>query len=272
MAWYRAWHPRLVVLVTATTGSAEIGRAAADDAMVRADDRWDRAGHAPSIDRWVVRTALRRGRWRRRLAPVDALASWWREIESADQPAVQLWRRLEGLTRSQREAIAVRELVEVRLTGQAPTAGPGAFAEGDEPVPLTELAARARWSERDVVTPPVAVVHRRVRRRRWWRVIGVLAALALAVALLVAALRSEPAGEEPGAQDLEETLRPLQVGGVTRALDDLERGRRTDGGGQAPTERHELVVVLPGHDEDRHGEVAEPVPAGLLGPGAGPSQ
>ena len=59
--WYRHEHPRLVTLVTAIVGDAEIGREAVDEALARAYERWDRVAAMSSPTGWTYRVAAERG-------------------------------------------------------------------------------------------------------------------------------------------------------------------------------------------------------------------
>ncbi len=66
--FYREVHPRLVASLAAVCGDAELAADAADEAAVRALERWDRVGNMSNPAGWTYQVALndlkRRGRRR----------------------------------------------------------------------------------------------------------------------------------------------------------------------------------------------------------------
>lgn len=76
---------------------------------------------------------------------------------------------------------------------------------------------------------------------------------------------------EPRDEDVKERVWPLQVHGVAGTVDDLEVGTG-DGGGEPLTEGDELRVERAGNDEGGNAQVAQLIPQGSLGAGAGSPQ
>ena len=66
--------------------------------------------------------------------------------------------------------------------------------------------------------------------------------------------------------------RAFQVDGVAGSFDQRDPGLAADGGGHLAGDGGELGVPLPGHQQGRRAQAAEPVPEGLLGAGAEPPQ
>jgi RNA polymerase sigma-70 factor, ECF subfamily len=56
--WYRSQHRRLVAAMSAIAGDVTVGTEVADEAFVRALERWDRVATMASPEGWLYRTAL----------------------------------------------------------------------------------------------------------------------------------------------------------------------------------------------------------------------
>ncbi len=110
--WYRDERTRLVrTLTVACGGDVDLAADAADEAMVRACERWSRVQHMDSPAAWTYRTALNvvRRRYRRRTIEERLL----RRVAASDdhQPADQsteLWSVVAELDHRDRAAIALR--------------------------------------------------------------------------------------------------------------------------------------------------------------------
>jgi RNA polymerase sigma-70 factor (ECF subfamily) len=118
-AWYVREHPRVVAALAAITGRPELAADAADEAFVRACERWGRVGRMASPGGWVHTTALnvarrqlRRTEHERRvvaritISPGDA-------SPSAPEPAPdgwspEMWTALLALPPRERQAVAWR--------------------------------------------------------------------------------------------------------------------------------------------------------------------
>jgi DNA-directed RNA polymerase specialized sigma24 family protein len=113
--WYRGCHARLVASLTLVTGDLDAAADAADEAMVRAYERWDRVAAMGSPDGWAFRVAInvlrRRGRRRareerllRRSAPVPAVPP---------EPAGPAWAAVRDLPLRQREVVVLRFVADL---------------------------------------------------------------------------------------------------------------------------------------------------------------
>ena len=109
-AWYRAEHPRLVTLVTAVVGDAEIGREAVDEALARAFERWERVSEMSSPTGWTYRVALNAARRRaRRRAMEERLLRRWIPHD-VPGPTGEVWVVVAGLPLRQRTAVLLRHV------------------------------------------------------------------------------------------------------------------------------------------------------------------
>jgi RNA polymerase sigma factor (sigma-70 family) len=113
--WYRAVHPRVVAALALATGNWDDAADAADEAMARALERWDRVARMERPDGWVYRVAFNvvrsRGRRRaveRRLLP--RLVPGERELPA---PAGEAWAVVRALPRRQREVVVLRYLADL---------------------------------------------------------------------------------------------------------------------------------------------------------------
>ena len=109
-AWYRHEHPRLVTLLAAATGDAPLARDAADEAVARAFERWERVSRMASPAGWTYRVALNivRRRARRRALEYRIL----RRIrpDHVPGPTGELWMLVAELPPRQRTAVLLRHV------------------------------------------------------------------------------------------------------------------------------------------------------------------
>lgn len=146
-AWYRGYHPVLVAALTIVAGDPDAGSDAADEALVRALERWHRVGRMASPEGWTYRVGVNvlRRRARRRaierrllmrhdevVAPPDVPGAAWGAVGAA----------VVSLPRRQREAIALRYFVGLSEAGVAEAMG---VAVGTASATLA--AARTRLGE-----------------------------------------------------------------------------------------------------------------------------
>jgi RNA polymerase sigma factor (sigma-70 family) len=109
-AWYRREHPRLVTLISATVGDAEIGREAVDESLARAFERWSRVSAMASPTGWTYRVALNVARRRaRRRALEDRLLRRDRQLDLPG-PTGELWMVVSKLPLRQRTAVLLRHV------------------------------------------------------------------------------------------------------------------------------------------------------------------
>lgn len=113
--WYERTRPGLVrSLLVVAGGDEESASEAADEAMVRALERWPRVRSMRSPAGWTHRVALNvlRRRHRRRATEDRAIqrlhASTELHAPGANGDAIALWRAVAALDRRSREVIALR--------------------------------------------------------------------------------------------------------------------------------------------------------------------
>jgi RNA polymerase sigma-70 factor (ECF subfamily) len=108
--WYHQHHPRLVRSLTALSGDADAAADAADEAFVRAYERWKRVSTMASPAGWlhqVGANALRR-RMRRRAMERRFDRPALAVVHPLPQP--ELWAAVRALPERQRTAIVLRYL------------------------------------------------------------------------------------------------------------------------------------------------------------------
>ena len=116
--WYRREHARLVTLVSAAVGDAEIGRDAADEALARAFERWKRVSVMSSPSGWAYRVALNVARRRARRRAMEQRLLGRRRAESVPGPTGELWALVSVLPVRQRQAVLLRhvgQLTEIEV-------------------------------------------------------------------------------------------------------------------------------------------------------------
>jgi RNA polymerase sigma-70 factor (ECF subfamily) len=108
--WYRQEHARLVTLVSAAVGDAEIGREAADEALARAFERWNRVSSMGSPSGWAYQVALNVARRRARRRAMERRLLGRHRAESVPGPTGELWALVSVLSRRQRQAVLLRHV------------------------------------------------------------------------------------------------------------------------------------------------------------------
>src|SRR5437660_1137685 len=112
--WYRGYHPVLVAALTVVCGDGSAGREASDEAMVRAYERWPRVGAMSSPEAWTYTVGVNWLRRRARRAAIEARLT--RHGEQSFEPPelrAEVWAAVRRLPRRQREAIALRYLLDL---------------------------------------------------------------------------------------------------------------------------------------------------------------
>lgn len=114
-SWYRRVYPRLVVALAGYAGSPDVASDAADEAMVRAYERWRRVATMESPDGWVYRTALNevRRHFRRRSAEQDRVWAQMGSVPAPWEPVAEVWGMLHNLPERQRQAVVLRYLADL---------------------------------------------------------------------------------------------------------------------------------------------------------------
>ena len=106
-AFFRREHARVIAVVVALTGRADLAADAADEAFARALARWPRVSKMESPGAWTVKVALnvarrsiaRRARERSLLTPAHAVSP---------EPDYELWALVRALPPRQRTAVVLR--------------------------------------------------------------------------------------------------------------------------------------------------------------------
>ena len=115
-SWYQALHPRVVAALYLSTGDLDDAADAADEALARALERWDRVRTMASPDGWVFQVAFnlvrRRGR-RRALEHTVLRRSAAGRSPTVPAPAGEAWDAVRRLPPRQRQVVALRFLVDL---------------------------------------------------------------------------------------------------------------------------------------------------------------
>ncbi|MCP5027311.1 MAG: SigE family RNA polymerase sigma factor, partial [Actinomycetia bacterium] len=112
--FYRDAHPRLVAALVGFCGDADVGRDAADEAVVRAFERWDSVSAMGSPTGWLFRTGFNVARrTMRRRRHLGRLLRGLEPARVADGPAGELWELVAGLGERQRLAVVLRHVADL---------------------------------------------------------------------------------------------------------------------------------------------------------------
>jgi RNA polymerase sigma-70 factor (ECF subfamily) len=113
--WYRDYHPRLVAALTVVAGDGSVGREAADEALVRAYEKWARVEKMTSPEAWTytVGDNVLRRRARRVAAERRLLRRTGERIVAPGELRPDVWDAVRRLPRRQREAIALRYVLDL---------------------------------------------------------------------------------------------------------------------------------------------------------------
>ncbi len=110
--WYTAYHPRLVTVLVGITGDRHEAIDAADEALVRALERWDRVSAMDSPEGWTYAVALnlvrRSARRRSRRRDAETRARSGDRTAELDGANAELWALVAGLPERQRTAVVLR--------------------------------------------------------------------------------------------------------------------------------------------------------------------
>jgi RNA polymerase sigma-70 factor (ECF subfamily) len=112
--WYRAYHPILVAALTVVAGDGAVARDAADEALVRAYERWPRVEAMSSPESWTYTVGVNLLRRRARRAAIEArLAGRAERWVAPPDLRLDVWDAVRELPRRQREAIALRYVLDL---------------------------------------------------------------------------------------------------------------------------------------------------------------
>lgn len=112
-AWYRAEHPRLVTLLSAAVGDAEAGRDAADEALTRAFEQWNKVSNMTSPAGWTYRVALNAARRTARRRATERRLLRRSISHSVPGPTGELWAVVAELPLRQRTAVLLRHVSQL---------------------------------------------------------------------------------------------------------------------------------------------------------------
>jgi DNA-directed RNA polymerase specialized sigma24 family protein len=112
-AWYRAEHPRLVTLLSAAIGDADRGREAADEALTRAFERWDRVSAMSSPAGWTYRVGLNAARRTLRRRQMERRLLGRPVVHHVPGPTGELWAIVADLPERQRTAVLLRHISQL---------------------------------------------------------------------------------------------------------------------------------------------------------------
>jgi DNA-directed RNA polymerase specialized sigma24 family protein len=112
--WYPETHRRLVVTLTVFGGGLDEATEAADEALVRAYERWDRVRTLDSPTAWTYRVAVNvlKRRARRRSVEASILRNRL-PLPSIPPPAGEAWELVKDLTPRQRLAVVLRYVADL---------------------------------------------------------------------------------------------------------------------------------------------------------------
>ncbi len=108
-AWYREVHPGLSASLAVGFGDPELASEAADEAIVRAFERWDRVSTMDSPGGWTYRVAVNVARRKRRRQTLERTLLRDRRAP-VPGPAGELWLLVADLPERQRIAVALRHV------------------------------------------------------------------------------------------------------------------------------------------------------------------
>lgn len=113
-AWYVPLHPRLVASLASALGDQDLAAEAADEAIVRAYERWDSVAAMDSPNGWVYVCAfnIARRKLRRRSTEIRLLGRTRRDPVNA--PAGEIWLVVATLPERQRLAVVLRHIAHLR--------------------------------------------------------------------------------------------------------------------------------------------------------------
>lgn len=111
--WYRTMHPQMVAVVVSSFGDPHLGTDAADEACVRACERWSTVREMSSPNGWAIRVALNVARRKQRRRAMERRLLGSPPPRDVDGPAGELWLVVAALPVRQREAVALRHVAQL---------------------------------------------------------------------------------------------------------------------------------------------------------------
>lgn len=109
--WYREFHPRLVTVLASVVGDIDVAVDAADEALVRALERWSDVAAMASPDGWTYRVGLNVARRRlRRRGLEERILRRSPRPSPIPGPTGEIWALVRDLGDRQREAVVLRHV------------------------------------------------------------------------------------------------------------------------------------------------------------------
>lgn len=109
--WYGEVHPGLVASLLVAFGDQDLANEAADEAIARAFERWERVSAMESPGGWTHQVAVNVARRKRRRRTVEAMLLRRRgSTTEVAGPAGELWLMVRELPERQRLAVALRHV------------------------------------------------------------------------------------------------------------------------------------------------------------------
>lgn len=150
-AWYTALHPRLITSLAAAFGDQDLAAEAADEAIVRAFERWDTVAAMDSPAGWAYTCAFNVARRRLRRRKVEQRLLRRDRHEDVSAPAGEIWLVVADLPERQRLAVVLRHVGHLR---EADIAGVMGITRGSVSSTLRAAYASLRGQlERDDAPP-----------------------------------------------------------------------------------------------------------------------
>lgn len=115
--WYGRVHARIVAAVRLSVGHSDLACEAADEALVRAFERWNRVSVMASPEAWTARVALNvaRRRLKRQAVEQALLRRHHRDADWRPEPVdTDLWSAVGDLSERQRTVVALRYVVDLK--------------------------------------------------------------------------------------------------------------------------------------------------------------
>jgi DNA-directed RNA polymerase specialized sigma24 family protein len=114
-SWYKGYQPVLVAALTVVVGDGHAAADAADEALVRALERWDRVGSLASPEGWTYRVGVNLLRRRSRRRAMERMLLGRAAPPPPPPPEVRpdVWAAVADLSARQRESIALRYLLDL---------------------------------------------------------------------------------------------------------------------------------------------------------------
>lgn len=112
--WYPTTHQRLSAALLLTFGDIDLAQDAADEAIARAYERWDRVGTMESPMGWVFSVGFNVARRRLRRRGFEDRVMRRRRPAEVPPPAGELWHLVADLPPRQRQAVVLRHVGQLR--------------------------------------------------------------------------------------------------------------------------------------------------------------